>query len=408
MNTKSYKGFLWLLFSPILFLQAMSNPTLPGNTFLICECYFKTTSGSSPYTIHFEGFNKSGYPAVYSWDFGDGNTGNGNTITHSFLSEGTYLVKLHAEDSYGCQSDYEASVGVYFTNEFSLKGMVYQGTQPSASGKIQLFSQTTAGAFHKISETKPDSTHTFTFEQVRSGVYLLVAFPDYTLQSSEKYIPTYYGNEIFWEDASPIALGVASDSYEIHLTGYDSIPGGPCYIYGSLSTLMSSQQVSGVTIIILDQSGNPIRYTSTNESGYFLLQGLPIGTYTVHANLTGFYSTPIQVTLEETAPGSEVNLMIQGNSINGSSESPELNSNISIFPNPVHTILYIKFQRIPQEDTRVEIIGTSGISSTIQSTDCINNEGLLSISTGNLLPGMYILRIIDKKGLVFVKKFSKS
>src|SRR5215471_17639536 len=40
-------------------------------------------------------------PFTYSWNFGDGSTGSGNPVTHSFPSPNTYLVTLVASDSGG-------------------------------------------------------------------------------------------------------------------------------------------------------------------------------------------------------------------------------------------------------------------------------------------------------------------
>jgi hypothetical protein len=33
---------------------------------------------------------------TYSWDFGDGTTGSGSSVTHTYLAKGTYLVKVTA------------------------------------------------------------------------------------------------------------------------------------------------------------------------------------------------------------------------------------------------------------------------------------------------------------------------
>jgi serine protease len=39
--------------------------------------------------------------ATYDWDFGDGATGSGETITHAYSTAGTYIVTLTVTDSYG-------------------------------------------------------------------------------------------------------------------------------------------------------------------------------------------------------------------------------------------------------------------------------------------------------------------
>jgi hypothetical protein len=37
----------------------------------------------------------------YSWDFGDGNTGTGKTVSHTYIDEGTFTITLEAENSCG-------------------------------------------------------------------------------------------------------------------------------------------------------------------------------------------------------------------------------------------------------------------------------------------------------------------
>jgi gliding motility-associated-like protein len=58
-------------------------------------------SGCSPHTVRF--INNSSGATHFAWDFNDGNllstTQNIDTITHTFLSPGTYVVSLHATNS---------------------------------------------------------------------------------------------------------------------------------------------------------------------------------------------------------------------------------------------------------------------------------------------------------------------
>ena len=59
-----------------------------------------STGPCAPFTITF--FNRN-LPAVSAtWDFGDGTTGNGNTITHTYQRAGTYLVRLVTVAPGGC------------------------------------------------------------------------------------------------------------------------------------------------------------------------------------------------------------------------------------------------------------------------------------------------------------------
>ncbi len=47
--------------------------------------------------------NNSNNSTTYNWDFGDGNTSTATNPTHTYLTPGTYSIKLIASNQYGCQ-----------------------------------------------------------------------------------------------------------------------------------------------------------------------------------------------------------------------------------------------------------------------------------------------------------------
>ena len=73
-----------------------------------------TVDGSSPKLVHFEG-RYSGTHSLDSvtWDFGDGKTGTGKTVDHTYDASGTYTVKAKIKIANGkstCESDPTKSV----------------------------------------------------------------------------------------------------------------------------------------------------------------------------------------------------------------------------------------------------------------------------------------------------------
>lgn len=62
-----------------------------------------STAGQSPLTIQFDGFgiDSDGQIIRYDWNFGDGDTGAGQTIEHTFTSNGTFNVVLTVTDDAG-------------------------------------------------------------------------------------------------------------------------------------------------------------------------------------------------------------------------------------------------------------------------------------------------------------------
>ncbi|MDX6613328.1 MAG: trimeric autotransporter adhesin [Blastocatellia bacterium] len=61
-------------------------------------------SGASPLSVNFDGSNSttvSGTIVNYAWDFGDGSTGSGATLQHSYSTPGIYCASLTVTDSNG-------------------------------------------------------------------------------------------------------------------------------------------------------------------------------------------------------------------------------------------------------------------------------------------------------------------
>lgn len=73
-----------------------------------------TVDGSSPKLVHFEGrYSGSHNLDSVTWDFGDGQTGTGKTVDHTYAASGTYTVKAKIKITNGkstCESDPTRSV----------------------------------------------------------------------------------------------------------------------------------------------------------------------------------------------------------------------------------------------------------------------------------------------------------
>jgi len=67
---------------------------------LIAAFTADSTLGVAPLTVN---FNSTTSGAVaYNWDFGDGNTGTGQSVTHTYSQDGNFIVTLTVENSIGC------------------------------------------------------------------------------------------------------------------------------------------------------------------------------------------------------------------------------------------------------------------------------------------------------------------
>ncbi len=66
-----------------------------GNSYADFDC--NNFNGCVNYSMTFKSLASPGF--VYSWNFGDGTTGTGDTVQHTYSTAGTYLVTLNAQHS---------------------------------------------------------------------------------------------------------------------------------------------------------------------------------------------------------------------------------------------------------------------------------------------------------------------
>jgi hypothetical protein len=70
-------------------------------------------------TVELSGFNSMAAPgatiASYAWSFGDGTTGTGTNVTHTYAKNGTYRINLTVTDSFGLSDKTSVKVTVSST-----------------------------------------------------------------------------------------------------------------------------------------------------------------------------------------------------------------------------------------------------------------------------------------------------
>ena len=99
----------------IFFLNAILFFLVNYNANAQCETnYYGCVINFSPLEVNFEG-NPSGSTTginSYTWDFGDGQTGTGQNITHTYSAQGTYQICLMIATNVGCIDT--TCIGLYF------------------------------------------------------------------------------------------------------------------------------------------------------------------------------------------------------------------------------------------------------------------------------------------------------
>jgi PKD repeat protein len=81
-------------------------------------------------------------PFTYAWHFGDGTTGSGRNVTHSYTTPGTYRATVTLTDSLGATANASLSVPVAFLLDATAKANT---SSVPAGGSISFFANLTGG-----------------------------------------------------------------------------------------------------------------------------------------------------------------------------------------------------------------------------------------------------------------------
>jgi len=122
MKRKYYFVILFLVLA--IFLSGCSGggttPPITTNQSPTASFTANPTSGASPLEATFNASNSSdgdGSIISYAWDFKDGNTGSGETISHTFSSTGSYNVLLTVTDNDGATDSTTKTITVTYDTE---------------------------------------------------------------------------------------------------------------------------------------------------------------------------------------------------------------------------------------------------------------------------------------------------
>jgi PKD repeat protein len=371
-----------------------------------CVNYF--TFSQIGLSVNFEGHLLNNTGGVFLWDFGDNQTGTGESIIHSYNSPGTYFVTLTTTSGSTASCTYTSSqvISVGDTVLWSqLYGQVFEGNFPETQGMVFLFSLDTSGVFLPfINMSVLDSAGVYYFAMVPQGNYVIYAIP-----FSNGYLPTYYGNTLNWANATLVQLGTPNNPYNINLLQSNGFTAGNGTIGGQVSQGdFSGSMVDKVTMLLKDADGNTILYSQVDVSGNFNFPQLSYGTYYLYAELAGCNTEPVKVVISETSPDAEVMLTLSGNSILGTNEKwISLDAGV-VFPNPVKEDAQITVSLTNASDLVVELYNMTG-QLVYTKTKALNaGESIVLIPASQLMDGIYMLKITTREGMMLTRKLVKT
>jgi len=358
----------------------------------------------------------------YTWDFGDGTTGDGQTVTHIYDPNGpdVYTVSLTTvfTDSVtgeNCTAVSCQDVMVNGMAYFDLNGQVTMGNSFVDVGIATLYQiDPISGEVFLIDLQPIDSSGYYFFFNIMEGNYLILAELMQGSTGYGEYLPTYYGDVLYWGDATVISLGEPENPYNINLIPMDSYENGVADITGIITQgnrlFGDGTPVTDVEIILLSESNIALDYRYSSEDGEFDFSTLAYGTYKVYAEVPGKSTSPALVILDENNQSATLGFEITEGAVHVLSvndlENPSLTIG-EIFPNPVTDQAYIQVNLTESTLVEINIFNQMGqkVYSEMQNLEIGSHK--IALNTEGLIRGVFVFSINTFNGPATVRKFIK-
>ncbi len=378
------------------------NVTVSSGTCVAQYTYSVNPAPGVPVQFSDLSFAAGGTVTYWQWSFGDGTGSNLQNPSHVFASPGTYSVCLTISGS-NCQDTECKYIVVADSSQFHpVYGQIFAGNMPLVSGMAMIFSADSMQNYNPyINVTTVDSLGTYYFSMVPPGNYYIYALPFLP----QGYVPTYYGDKLFWEDATIISTSQLNNPYNIHLISADSLFFGPGGINGNISlTGLKTTLVDKVTMLLMNAEGKTITYGQVGATGSFDFSTFAYGTYFVKAEIAGVTSEVIQIRLTADHPQATVNMTFTGTSIMGINDVKASLTAGVIYPNPVNGDAHI--QVIVPESMNVTYALYSMTGQVVFTNSIRANSGTtaLTLPCSGLPSGIYTLTLTSENGFHLNRK----
>ncbi len=365
-------------------------------------------------TVAFSGGTNSTYPTVYTWIIGNpvNDTIIGQYVTYTFAEYGTYSIMLYTVDSTGCAWTRTIEITLVNPNIHELYGTISTGNSMIDHGHVQLW-KSAEGVITLISTVEiSDSVGFYVFGNVEEGNYYLKAELNPNSVYYNDYVPTYYEQAVNWAGASIITLGQPANPYNISLIPAGGIDLGSGTIEGQVTegtkVNASGTPAPDVEVLLLDQAGSVLGYTTTDINGRFSFANIDFGTYKIYPEVIGKTTTPAVITLDAATQTASVEFSMTGsNIIYGINDNlpQNISSVSSIWPNPVRENGTITVNATSNLNLTFNIYDLTGQVVSTSTVKAIKGENNISLQTSRLASGCYYLRMITDDGGTLVRKF---
>lgn len=384
--------------------------------------YLRDPNGSNISEFQFFDITNSDHVISREWNFGDGSSSVEENPIHEYTVSGVYRVMLTvvikiAQNDIPIVTSLVKFVNVTVKSYFYMGGHVKAGYFPIDYGEAFLYKIENNDIVLIDTAVFNDTLGYYLFYQLIEGEYIVKADLCPNSVHFNHYMTTYYSDKPFWNEADTIFLHNDGCEYDIDLIPLNQVNPGQGKLSGTIFYGFDPDKdkflpATNVEILLLDENLEPIICSHSDENGEFHFADLELNDYFIHAEVTGKYTFPVQVTLSESNPQIEdIMLTISNYTVNGNVNAINetyLNEQIGQpYPNPATDEVSINFD-IPSATTfEVSVYNITGQLIDESSVVRTAENDHLHMDIGNMNPGIYLIKIQSGDASI-IRKFIKN
>lgn len=251
---------------------------------------------------------------------------------------------------------------------------------------------------------------TYTSQPYVYGTLLLKAALVPSHPSYGSYFPTYYGGALVWSTAATINVGhFTGNSANISMIAGTN-PGGPGFVGGSVLVGANKQNavgdpLAGRILLLTNGSGQAVTFTYSDTAGKFSFPSLAYGTYKIFGDAWGKSNPALTFTLTSAKKGIS-NIVFEENDTTFRGHliplgvTPVALSGVGVYPNPVgDRASFTGVDHVAGEKSVV----LRDVTGAVLLRQSFSNGQPISVSTGTLPPGIYLLQLQTEAGAASFK-----
>lgn len=344
---------------------------------------------------------------TYTWYFGDGNSTTGATPSHQYLSAGTFTIKLVGSKN-GCIDSATTTVTGTNPPNYISGNVIVDSTNTVDSYKVWLITYDSATSILAAVDSQVIAVYGISgfyyFGNKAAGQYRTKAARYNGPTSGTGHVPTYHTSALMWSSATLINhTGSISSGKNITMqTG--TLTSGPGFVGGNVNAGANKGTgagLPGITVFLVDMSGNVVAFTETDQSGAYSFANLPLGGYNLVPENLNYTSTAAMLNITAGNPNvqgvnferSNKNMTIKP--VTSGIANVEKALTFAVFPNPATDVVTINWNKLSDTEAKITITDVSG-KTVYSNTAKMNDNAKIDVSS--LQAGFYFLGVASEEG----------